>query len=601
MATATDIEFIESASSQNPFHVTDELVYEVEHLLKVELPLAYVSLMKRHNGGYIPQHLLRVEDSIPTSIRHYLEDGFVSVGRIAGISTDTHSVLSIASTIYLVEEWDLPKGLVLLDGDGHTWIALDYGQAESNPPVVFVVSDNGHQINIASDFADFLARLVPYEVVYDTDGNLKANSYLYWLRRRADQEILNEALCYALDDEDPFIRMDAAWNVCQSEEPNPDIVEPLIRALKSSQDMPIAFSMILNALGKLRDQRAFEPIVAHLESASGYQRGAAAQALGKLGDQRAIEYLTALMDDQALAWKEDHGPERSVAYIAREALKRLRGEKMLPETHRDLTLPHLHPALELYRAALQEVMKPAWLLKCSEADTVSRFQTHIGGITPFAPVEDGWPMCDKCGKPLEFIWQIDFADFKGIGAFASQGLFQFFYCWDCFAWPPHEEYGYACRWYPDFSAHRMRNVAQIDTPPQIAESVRSFGPFCVDIVPFLSVPGKSSPENPISKSAQNEMVSEEDGRLWAVYSFTEGFYLESELISRIGGYPPWIQYEDDTPHCPVCDARAEFVGAIGSADTGLIWGDSGYWYFFACQATAECYGLARPLMTLHCY
>jgi hypothetical protein len=56
------------------------------------------------------------------------------------------------------------------------------------------------------------------------------------------------------------------------------------------------------------------------------------------------------------------------------------------------------------------------------------------------------------------------------------------------------------------------------------------------------------------------------------------------MISRIGGYPPWVQSEDDMPQCPVCGAWAEFVGAIGSGDTGLIWGDSGYWYFFACKA-----------------
>jgi len=148
-------------------------------------------------------------------------------------------------------------------------------------------------------------------------------SALYWLRESGDQAVFNQAVRCALDDADPFIRTDAAWNIRQAGPPNPDIVEPLIRALASSQDMPIALSMILSALGKLRDRRAFEPMVAYLTSASGYHRGAAAQALGELGDQRATDYLTALLDDQAIAWKEDHGPERSVAHIAREALARL--------------------------------------------------------------------------------------------------------------------------------------------------------------------------------------------------------------------------------------------------------------------------------------
>lgn len=272
---------------------------------------------------------------------------------------------------------------------------------------------------------------------------------------------------------------------------------------------------------------------------------------------------------------------------------------MIPETHRDLALPPLHPALEPYRSALREIARPAWLLKCDKVDTVSRFETHIGGATPFVPAKDGWPICDKCGKPLTFVWQVDFADFAGIGSFTDRGLFQFFYCWDCFAWPPSEQYGCVRRWYPDFAADRMQEVAQVEAPRETIESRRTVEPCRVDRVPFLSVPAVSSPENPIPREAQNQMVSDEDGRLWSVHSFTEGFYLERQLISRIGGYPPWIQYEDDTPDCPACGRRAEFIGAIGSEDTGLLWGDSGYWYFFACSATASCYGLARPLMTLH--
>lgn len=274
---------------------------------------------------------------------------------------------------------------------------------------------------------------------------------------------------------------------------------------------------------------------------------------------------------------------------------------MIPETHRDLELPFLDPAVDKYRAELQEVAKQAWLLKCRQVETVSRFQTHISGNMPFAPAQDGWPLCDACGEPLEFVWQIDFADFRGIGTFASQGLFQFFYCWDCNALPPLDEFGYACRWYPDFSAHQMQSVPQLEAPPQITETALGVKPLGVDIVPFLSVPSKAGPENPIPEDVLDEIVSEDDGQLWAVYSFAEGLYLEGEMISRVGGYPPWVQFSDDTPMCPFCGAWAEFVAAIGSDDTGFIWGDSGYWYFFACRATAECRGLAEPLMAHQCY
>ena len=161
------------------------------------------------------------------------------------------------------------------------------------------------------------------DVVRD-DGNTHCRkSALYWLRKRADRPLYNEAIYYALEDEDPFLRMHAAWSIRQADRPNPGIVEPLLSALASSRDMPAAVPMMLSALGKLGDRRAFEPIAAYLKSESGYQRGVAAQALGRLGDTRAVGHLTQLLDDHATAWKEDHGPERTVADIARRALARL--------------------------------------------------------------------------------------------------------------------------------------------------------------------------------------------------------------------------------------------------------------------------------------
>jgi uncharacterized protein YwqG len=265
-----------------------------------------------------------------------------------------------------------------------------------------------------------------------------------------------------------------------------------------------------------------------------------------------------------------------------------------------LSLPILHPALERYRADLEKVAKSAWLLKCRKVNAVARFETHFGGVTPFAPTNDGWPCCDKCGQKLHFIWQVNFAEFENF--FINKGLFQFFYCWRCNVVPP-ANYGYACRWYPTFETSLTNDMPQLNSPYEInmAPYHLPIGPCAVDVVPFLSVPGKFSLENPIPKKAQNEIVSKKDGRLWSVYSFTRGLYLEHEMISRIGGFPPWVQFRDETPNCPVCGTRSEYFGAIGSDDTDLIWGDSGYWYFFICKATSKCYGMDRPLMAFQCY
>jgi len=263
------------------------------------------------------------------------------------------------------------------------------------------------------------------------------------------------------------------------------------------------------------------------------------------------------------------------------------------------SLPVLHPALERYRADLEAVAKPAWLLRCHEVTAVSRSKTQFGGVTPFAPIHHGWPRCDKCGEKLHFVWQVNFADFDG--SFTRRGLFQFFYCWRCNA-APLEGFGYSCRWYPEFEAQGAGDIPQLDSPYEVnmASYHLPIGPCAVDVVPFLSVPSIVNPENPIPQAAWYDQVGEKEGELWRVFSSTKEFYQEGEMMSRIGGYPPWIQYQDETPACPVCGKRAEFVGAIGSTGTNLIWGDSGYWYFFACRATPGCHGLDKPIMAHQC-
>ncbi|MGY3215794.1 hypothetical protein ACVWWV_000296 [Bacillus sp. TE9122W] len=36
---------------------------------------------------------------------------------------------------YLIKEWELPEGLVLISGDGHTWVAMDYRKMKKNPAI----------------------------------------------------------------------------------------------------------------------------------------------------------------------------------------------------------------------------------------------------------------------------------------------------------------------------------------------------------------------------------------------------------------------------------------------------------------------------------
>jgi hypothetical protein len=152
---------------------SEALVEQVETMLGVMLPPSYTDLMRQQNGGYIEERLVRVDIELPKQLERHVSDGYVSVGGIAGLNPVPDAYGSVTQSGYMAKEWDLPDGLVLLDGDGHTWIALDYRHVKQDPPVIFVVSGEEQHVPIARSFAELLNKMIPYEDVYDDEGNLR--------------------------------------------------------------------------------------------------------------------------------------------------------------------------------------------------------------------------------------------------------------------------------------------------------------------------------------------------------------------------------------------------------------------------------------------
>lgn len=83
----------------------------------------------------------------------------IVVRGLAGINNDAGEDYSIAGSPYTIEEWGLPKGLVLLEYLGSKWIALDYSES-LDPKVVLVEPDKGRKVLLGDDFSQFLGRLV---------------------------------------------------------------------------------------------------------------------------------------------------------------------------------------------------------------------------------------------------------------------------------------------------------------------------------------------------------------------------------------------------------------------------------------------------------
>lgn len=136
--------------------LTDAAVRDAEDQLRVRLPASLVRLLRVQNGGTVAKRWNASPVSVPTAgFDPYVPfDLVMGVGRADGVTT-------LFDTPYLVEEWGLPAPIVLLDGDGHYWVGLDYRGcgAQGEPSVAVFDTDRESSVILAPDFETFLRGL----------------------------------------------------------------------------------------------------------------------------------------------------------------------------------------------------------------------------------------------------------------------------------------------------------------------------------------------------------------------------------------------------------------------------------------------------------
>ncbi|KDN81927.1 SMI1/KNR4 family protein [Kitasatospora cheerisanensis] len=136
--------------------LTDACVTGAERLLGVTLPAELLALLRHRNGGALADAFTAFPTDRPTSwsADHVPVDELFGIGRSEGS-------LSLLDTPYLVDEWDLPSPVVLLTGDGHWWIALDYRACgpTGDPSVTWLDAEDGTNFTLAPDLRTFLERL----------------------------------------------------------------------------------------------------------------------------------------------------------------------------------------------------------------------------------------------------------------------------------------------------------------------------------------------------------------------------------------------------------------------------------------------------------
>ncbi len=154
--------------------ISSSTIDEIEQQLGIKLPLSYVSLMKKWNGGHLrDEYQILIKGIVPENLNYYLGDGFWTLSTLAGISSDASNSDGLVCTAQTAHEWGIPDKVIAFDGDAHTWVAFDYRDSNSEEPkIIFIESDDLQSFNLADDFASFIDQLIPSTEVYDYDGNI---------------------------------------------------------------------------------------------------------------------------------------------------------------------------------------------------------------------------------------------------------------------------------------------------------------------------------------------------------------------------------------------------------------------------------------------
>ena len=138
--------------------LTPAMIESAENTLGVTLPKLLTKLLYIQNGGYTKLF------KFPLTHKTSLGENYITLTELFGIVTDKslETAQNILSSEYMTKEWGLPDSQVLLSGDGHWWITLDY-RCSKDPAVTWIDTEINEEFKIACSFEEFINGLELFE------------------------------------------------------------------------------------------------------------------------------------------------------------------------------------------------------------------------------------------------------------------------------------------------------------------------------------------------------------------------------------------------------------------------------------------------------
>jgi hypothetical protein len=172
MSSPTDTFWGSEYHPKNP-KLTDAMIADAQEVLGVQLPDALIALLRVQNGGSTRGFIFPTKCRTSWSEDHVPFDELFGIGR----KRDSATGNSILDSTYIAEGLSLPPKQVVLAGDGHWWITLDYRRGNT-PSVSWIDVEVGEDVPLAASFDEFLAGLLLDETVEDQSGTVRRGGVL---------------------------------------------------------------------------------------------------------------------------------------------------------------------------------------------------------------------------------------------------------------------------------------------------------------------------------------------------------------------------------------------------------------------------------------
>lgn len=249
-------------------------------------------------------------------------------------------------------------------------------------------------------------------------------------------------------------------------------------------------------------------------------------------------------------------------------------------------------ALADLRSRLPELKKPSILFRPRDAATgeVDPVGSRFGG-SPYAEEEEEWPECLDCGRPLDFVCQLNLSACAP-EAIPGVDLITFFYCWHTFDWSSDDRDSWSVRLYEDPSHEKAVPLDRPEADPDVyVTRPCALEPQRIDTLPGHDDLCEWFPEF----EALNKVLNPEEP--WAPYrrlveqtvgdAFPQG--------TRTGGWPGRIQ--GGTLPMAESGRPMHLLAQIDSEDkAGIMWGDCGFLYLFIDPDDHRCIELLVECM-----